>query len=181
MEEARGFMLVNRTMVKNLKILILKMTMKLVAKVEIGVNYVIIAYEPKKGDAFLVVLCNKPLYKCMETFSDGCRNTWYEGDMRLGGMWYKRIIGPSSQNPSYMLLKDATPIVTYSPLVIKSKFLMFHNVTRKGNLRFTMPLHVRENNLNIIEEKQSYCPNSCTKIPNCEMEINIGFKKSCVM
>lgn len=118
---------------------------------------------------------------CMESFSDGWGNIWYEGDMFLGGLWYKQTIGPSVQNPSYMLFKNANPIVTYSHFVIKSKFPMLPNATRKGNrLRFTMLLHVRKNLLNIIEERQSYFPNWCTKIQNYEIETYIGFKKSCI-
>ncbi len=100
--------------------------------------------------------------------------------MLLGGLWYKQTIGPNAQNPSYMLLRDANPNVTYFHFVIKSKFPMLPNVTRKSNMRFIMPLHVRENLLNTIEEKQSFCPNWCTKIQNYEIEIGIGFKKSCV-
>jgi hypothetical protein len=53
---------------------------------------------------------------------------------------------------------------------------MLLNVTRKVNLRFIVPLHVRKNLFNIIEERLSYCPNWCTKIQNYEIE----FKKSCV-
>jgi hypothetical protein len=54
---------------------------------------------------------------------------------------------------------------------------MLPNSTRKGNPRFTMPLYVRENLLNIIEERKSYCPNSCTKFKTSKIEIDIGFKK----
>ncbi len=78
-----------------------------------------------------------------------------------------------------MLLRNVNPTITYSHFGIKSKFPMLPNVTRKGNLRFIMPLHVRKNLLNIVEERQSYCPNWCTKIQNYEIEIDIGFK-SCV-
>ncbi len=106
-----------------------------------------------------MVFYNKPLHRCMETFNDGWGNTWYEGDMLFGGLWYKQTIGPSAQNPSYMLLKNVNPIIAYSHFGIKSKFPMLPNVTRKGNLRFIMPLHVRKNLLNIVEERQSYCPN----------------------
>jgi hypothetical protein len=95
----------------------------------------------------------------MKTFNEGWGNTWYEGDMILGGIWYKRTIGLSVQNPFYMLLRDVNPTITYYHLVIKFKFPMFLNATRKGNPRFTMPMHVKENILNIIEERQSYCPN----------------------
>jgi hypothetical protein len=100
--------------------------------------------------------------------------------MLLGGLWYKWTIGPSAQNPSYMLLRYASHVVTYSHLMIKFNFPMLPNATRKGNPRFTMLLHVRENLLSIIEERQSYCPNWCTKIQNYEIEKDIGFKKSCV-
>jgi hypothetical protein len=72
----------------------------------------------------------------METFNDGWGHMWYEGDMILGGIWYKHIVGPSTQNPSYMLLKDAHHVITYVHLVIKSKFPMLPNTTRKGNPRF---------------------------------------------
>jgi hypothetical protein len=133
--------------------------------------------EPENRDAFFIVLYNKPLHRCMETLNDGWGSTWYKGNMLLGGLWYKQTIGPSAQIPSYMLLRDANHVVTYSHLVIKSKFPMLPNATRKGNPRFTMPLHVRENLFSIIEERQSYCPNSCTKIQNCEIK---KIKNSCV-
>jgi hypothetical protein len=51
-----------------------------------------------------------------------------------------------------MLFRDASHVVTYYHLVIKSKFPMFFNVTRKRNPTFIMPMHVRENLLNSIEE-----------------------------
>jgi hypothetical protein len=57
----------------------------------------------------------------------------YEGDMILGGIWYKCMVGPSTQNPSYMLLKGVHLVVTYFHLFIKSKFAMFFYATRKGN------------------------------------------------
>ncbi len=79
-----------------------------------------------------------------------------------------------------MLLRNVSLVVTYFHLVIKSKFPMLPNATRKGNPRFTTPLHVRENLLSIIEERQSYCHNRCTKIQNYEIKKEIGFKKSCV-
>ncbi len=65
----------------------------------------------------------------------------------------------NAQNPSYMLLRDANPAITYFHLMIKSKFPILLNATKKGNLKFTMPMHVKENLLNVIEERQSYCPN----------------------
>jgi hypothetical protein len=46
-----------------------------IAKVEIGDNYAIVVVEPKNKDAFFMVFCNKPLHKCMETFSEGTLNT----------------------------------------------------------------------------------------------------------
>jgi hypothetical protein len=41
-------------------------------------------------------MCNKPLHRCMETFNHGWGNTWYKGDMILGGIWYKLMVGPST-------------------------------------------------------------------------------------
>jgi hypothetical protein len=77
----------------------------------------------------------------------------------LGGLWYKQPTRPSVQIPSYMLFRNVSLTITYFHLVIKTKFPMLPNATRKGNQRFTMPLHVRKNLLRIIEERQSYCPN----------------------
>jgi hypothetical protein len=57
------------------------------AKVKIGDNYAVVANELENGDAFFVVLCNKPLHMCMETFSDSWGNTWYKGNMFLGELW----------------------------------------------------------------------------------------------
>jgi hypothetical protein len=68
-------------------------------KVEVGDHYVVVANEPKNGDPFFVVFCNKPLHRCLKTFNDGWGNTWYEGDIILGGIWYKRTIELSVQNP----------------------------------------------------------------------------------
>jgi hypothetical protein len=61
-----------------------------VAKIKIGNNCVVVVDEPKNEDAFFMVLYNKPLHRCMETFSDGWGNIWYEGEILLGGLWYKR-------------------------------------------------------------------------------------------
>jgi hypothetical protein len=35
------------------------------AKVEVGDNYVVVANELENGDPFFVVLCNKPLHRCL--------------------------------------------------------------------------------------------------------------------
>ncbi len=51
------------------------------AKVEMGDNFVVILDELENDDPFYVVLCNKPLHRCKETFDDDWGNTWYEGDM----------------------------------------------------------------------------------------------------
>jgi hypothetical protein len=53
-------------------------------KIEIRDNYAVIIDEPKNEDAFFVVLYNKPLHKCMETFNDGWSNIWHKGNMLLG-------------------------------------------------------------------------------------------------
>jgi hypothetical protein len=58
-------------------------------KVEVGDNYVVVTNEPKNGDPFFILLCNKPLHRCSKTFSDG----WGEGDMILRGIWYEHTIG----------------------------------------------------------------------------------------
>jgi hypothetical protein len=120
-------------------------------KVEIGDIYVVVSNELENGDAFFVVFCNKPLHRCMETFNDGWGNMWYEGDMILCGIWCKCMVGPNIQNLSYMLFKDVHSIVTYFHLVIKSRFPMLPNATRKGNPRFSMPAQIRENILSLIE------------------------------
>ncbi len=72
--------------------------------------------------------------------------------MILGGIGYKSMVRPSIQNPSPMLFKDAHLVVTYFHLVIKSKFPMLFNATRKGNLRFNMRAHIKENIFNLIED-----------------------------
>jgi len=73
------------------------------AKVDIGDNYAIVSNELENGNAFFVFLCNKPLHTCMENFNNGKGNMWYKGYMILGGIWYKCVVGPSTQNPFYML------------------------------------------------------------------------------
>ncbi len=65
-------------------------------KVEIGNNQVVVSNELKNKKVFFVVMCNKPLHRCMETFNHGWGNTWYKGDMILGGIWYKLMVGPST-------------------------------------------------------------------------------------
>jgi hypothetical protein len=128
-------------------------------KVEIGDNYTVVLDELENKDAFFVVFCNKPLHRCMEPFNDGWGNMWYEGYMILGGIWYKCMVGLNTQNHFYMLLKYAHLAITYFHLVIKSKFAMLSNVTRKSNPKFSMHAHIRENILNLIEDKQTYSPN----------------------
>jgi hypothetical protein len=58
------------------------------SKVEVGDNFTIIIDEPKNGDPFFVILCDKTLHKCEATFKDGWGNVWYEGDMIIGIVWY---------------------------------------------------------------------------------------------
>jgi hypothetical protein len=41
-----------------------------VAKVEMGDNFVVIFDELENGDPFFVIICNKPLHRCQETFED---------------------------------------------------------------------------------------------------------------
>jgi hypothetical protein len=101
------------------------------AKVDIGNNYAIVSNELENGNAFFVFLCNKPLHTCMENFNNGKGNMWYKGYMILGGIWYKCVAGPSTQNPFYMLLKDVYPTVTYFHLDIKSKLTMLRNAKGK--------------------------------------------------
>jgi hypothetical protein len=107
-------------------------------KVEIGNNYVIVAKELENGDPFYVVFSDKPLHRCETTFTNGWGNTWYEGDMILGGIWYKCLPSQTRRCPSYILLKDDPSTFTYSHLVLRSKFPMLPTTTRKGVSRFTM-------------------------------------------
>jgi hypothetical protein len=39
-------------------------------KVEMGDNFVVISNKLDNGDPFFVVICNKPLHRCQETFED---------------------------------------------------------------------------------------------------------------
>jgi hypothetical protein len=55
-------------------------------KVEIG-NYVVIVEELENDDPFYFVFCDKPLHRCEIIFTHGWGNTWYQGDMILGGIW----------------------------------------------------------------------------------------------
>jgi hypothetical protein len=57
------------------------------------------------------------------------------------------------------MFKDVRYVVTYSHLVIKSKFPMFLNATKKGNPIFSMFAHIKENILNLIEDRKTYNPN----------------------
>ncbi len=41
-----------------------------VAKVELGDNFAIISNDLENGDLFFVVLCNKPLHMCEQTFEN---------------------------------------------------------------------------------------------------------------
>lgn len=123
------------------------------AKVEIGDNYAVFTDDLENGGPFFIVLCNKPLHRCEATFYDGYGNTWYEGDMILGGVWYKCMTGHRGRNPSYALCKDDPPAFTYSHLVVGSKFGMLPNATTKGNPRYSLPQEVRENLLAIIEDR----------------------------
>jgi len=62
-------------------------------KVEMGNNYVVIAEELKNDDPFYFVFCDKPLHRCETTFTHDWGNTWYQGEMILGGIWYKCLLG----------------------------------------------------------------------------------------
>ncbi len=48
-------------------------------RVELGDNFVVISNDLENGDPFFVVLCNKPLHMCEQTFEDNWGNTWYRG------------------------------------------------------------------------------------------------------
>jgi hypothetical protein len=60
--------------------------------VEIGDNVIIIANELENGDPFYILLCNRPLHRCQDTFEDEWENIWYEGDMIIRGVWYQRVV-----------------------------------------------------------------------------------------
>jgi hypothetical protein len=121
--------------------------------VEIWNNYVVIVKKLENGDPFYVVFCDKPLHRCETTFRDGWGNTWYQGDMILGGIWYKCLLGQTRRRPFYILLKDDHPTFTYSHLVLRSKFPMLPTATRKGVSRFTMPNDVWQNLILAIEDR----------------------------
>jgi hypothetical protein len=76
------------------------------------------------------------LHQCEATFQDEWGNTWYKGDMLLGGIWYHHIPRQKGQLTSYRLLNNIPPTFAYFHLVLKSKFSMLPNVMRKGIPRF---------------------------------------------
>jgi hypothetical protein len=41
-----------------------------VAKVEIGDTVIVIVDVMENGDPFYIILCNRPLFRCQETFED---------------------------------------------------------------------------------------------------------------
>jgi hypothetical protein len=45
--------------------------------VEIGDNVIVIADELENGNPFYILLCNRPLHRCQETFDDKWGNIWY--------------------------------------------------------------------------------------------------------
>jgi hypothetical protein len=46
--------------------------------IEVGDNFAVIANELENGNPFYLVLCNKPLHRCEQTFDDDWGNlgTW---------------------------------------------------------------------------------------------------------
>jgi hypothetical protein len=68
-----------------------------VAKIEGGNNFVVVVVvvvdELENGDPFFVIFCDHALHRCEATFQDEWGNTWYEGDMLLGGILYHCILG----------------------------------------------------------------------------------------
>jgi hypothetical protein len=58
----------------------------------VGDNFVVVD-EFENGDSFFVIFCDHALHWCEATFQDEWGNTWYEGDMLLGGILYHRIQG----------------------------------------------------------------------------------------
>ncbi len=105
-------------------------------RVELGDNFVVISNDLENGDPFFVVLCNNPLHMCEQTFENNWRNTWYQGGMILGGVWYDKVSHQQGTNISYKLLIDYGPTYVYSHLVVASKFPMFPSTTQKGVQRF---------------------------------------------
>jgi hypothetical protein len=85
---------------------------------------------------------------------------WYEGDMFLGGLWYKCLLGQKGQNTSYMLLTNSPPTFVYSHLVNKAKFSMLPSAFHKGNPRFSMPSNTRERLILALEEREIFDQNS---------------------
>jgi hypothetical protein len=112
-------------------------------RVELDDNFVIISNDLENGDPFFVVLCNKPLHMCEQTFEDNWGNAWYKGDMILRGVWYDKVSHQQGTNISNMLLIDFGPTYVYSHLVVASKFPMLPSATRKGVQRPCMSLGVR--------------------------------------
>jgi hypothetical protein len=71
------------------------------AKIEIGDTITFIVDAMENGDLFLIYFCNRPLHRCQETFQDEWGNTWYEGDMIIGGTWYQKMPNQQGTNIPY--------------------------------------------------------------------------------
>lgn len=125
-------------------------------KVEVGDNFAVISDELKKGDPSYMILCDKALHQCQETFEDEWRNQWYEGDMILCGFSYHQVLGQRGLNTSYRLLNDSPLAYAYSHLALKANFPMLPSATRIRNPQFLMSPYVRESLITIIEERQNY-------------------------
>jgi hypothetical protein len=54
--------------------------------IELGGNFAIISNELENGDVFYVVLFNKSLHRCDETFENDWGNILYQVDMLLKGV-----------------------------------------------------------------------------------------------
>jgi hypothetical protein len=60
--------------------------------VEIGENVVVITDELENGNPFYILLCNRPLHRCQETFEHKWGNIWLKGNITIGGVLYQRVV-----------------------------------------------------------------------------------------
>jgi len=127
-----------------------------VAKVEVDDNYAVVAKELEEGDPFYIVLCNQLVYQYPATFTNGWNNTFLVREMVLGGHWYKWMPSHKGKNPSYTLLIDSPPTITYFQLVVQSKVIMLLSKNKKSLPKFSMSLKVWEGFVFTMEEMKAH-------------------------
>lgn len=125
---------------------------QLVDSIYQGDNFAIVADDPSSGEKYFLLLCDKPLFTCKETFQDGWDDDWQVGNWLLWGYQYHR-----KTNSQTFVLLDASPFAFYYfHLVFCTKFAMPMLAHKcKGSLSiYTLECEVQETILQALVDRQ---------------------------